>query len=260
MRLTKLRHPAAFTLVELLVVMLIIVVLVALSVPALSAARATSKQTICASQLRQVGIAIYSYANDYKGSIPFGPKAPPAIASNFYPATGNVTSLVSLGYPALGQPVGLGLLIESYLANQPKVLFCPDPDSYLDTDKELLKVGVSQAQCSYYYRHASVTALSEPNPPPVYRTRLGSLGVNSNGLPIRALVMDTQFLCHPGLAAFGITPRTHHKQAAVSILFADAHAQVVSNLDNAFTVDITNQLYASFQLMLDAFERADAVQ
>src|SRR5690242_11306715 len=146
------RLRRAFTLVELLVVIAIIAVLLAVLLPALSSARSAARRAACMNNLRQIGAAIHAYANDNNGCIPYGPKAPLFSPTNFYPRTGNVTSLIST---ESGDPVGLGLLLRSYLARTKMVYFCPDTDQQPYADQQLALFGVGQAQCDYYYRHAS---------------------------------------------------------------------------------------------------------
>jgi len=63
-------RPAAFTLIELLVVISIISLLIALLLPALQKARQSAQQIQCAANVRQIGIAIYAYAQDFKQYMP----------------------------------------------------------------------------------------------------------------------------------------------------------------------------------------------
>ncbi|HWF17626.1 MAG TPA: prepilin-type N-terminal cleavage/methylation domain-containing protein [Verrucomicrobiae bacterium] len=252
-------YRRAFTLVELLVVIAIIALLAALLLPSLVSAKERAKNVACMSNLRQLGIAIQSYAEDWGGRIPYGPVAPPYTnPSDFYPSTGSPTSLISLQG---GAPVGLGLLLSFYISSQPKILFCPSSDQWVDTTSQLSKVGFQQAQSSYYYRHSGNTLLHDTfaatnNPDHLL---LDNLGDNRNGLPIRALAIDAQFLCTPDLAAFGVNPSTHHKQQFANILFADGHALSEKNGDGRFTVNLASQtdLINAFSEILSVLEQAD---
>jgi len=147
------------------------------------------------------------------------------------------------------------LLLEDYLAHQPTVLFCPGADQPSEAREQLDKVGSAQAQSDLYYRHASVALLS--GTPKALHIRLSSLGRNSNGSPIAALVTDVQFLAHPSLAAFQVKTRTSHQKVSSNILFAAGHVKTVSNRDDELTVDIGNVPYDALERILDMFELAD---
>ncbi len=64
-------HRHGFTLIELLVVVAIIALLISILLPALSNAKNTAKDAVCASNLRQLGLATEYYVQDENGRIPY---------------------------------------------------------------------------------------------------------------------------------------------------------------------------------------------
>lgn len=66
------KKRSGFTLIELLVVVAIIAVLIAILLPALSLAREQARKTLCSSNLRQVMVAVNSYANTFNDKVAAG--------------------------------------------------------------------------------------------------------------------------------------------------------------------------------------------
>ena len=71
------KRAGGFSLIELMVVIGIIAILLALLMPALQRARQQAKSVQCKSNLRQIGMALQIYSNDWKGWI-----FPPGLGAN----------------------------------------------------------------------------------------------------------------------------------------------------------------------------------
>jgi prepilin-type N-terminal cleavage/methylation domain-containing protein len=108
----------AFTLVELLVVIGIIALLIGILLPALGRAREASVRIACASNLRQLGLSMQIYANQYHDNAPLG-----------YIKTGTdqrmwnyIANFNNGGYV---KPTLLGLLVEARIVKDGQAFFCP---------------------------------------------------------------------------------------------------------------------------------------
>ncbi len=125
MQPTRSKPLSAFTLIELLLVISIIGILAALLLPALNSAREKGRRVACASNLRQIGIAMQLYAGDFQNHTP----------------TADWNSDQTL---SPGRPITWPYILVSRGYATPKVFLCPN-------DRRLVKQSgtITISPCSY---------------------------------------------------------------------------------------------------------------
>jgi prepilin-type N-terminal cleavage/methylation domain-containing protein/prepilin-type processing-associated H-X9-DG protein len=117
--LSSLPRRRGFTLIELLVVIAIIAILAAILFPVFARAREKARQTSCLSNLKQLGLALMMYAQDYDETYP-------AVAAVVFNGSSWETQVFSPWRPAL----------EPYVKNT-QVFYCPSKanrSGYTDND------------------------------------------------------------------------------------------------------------------------------
>ena len=116
-----------FTLIELLVVIAIIAILAAILFPVFAKAREKARQASCQSNLKQLGLAVAMYAQDYDEKLPWGGEI-------FWSATA-------------GQSGFIGIALEPYIKNW-QILICPSMTGYSGTWR---RVGYKEASYGFNY-------------------------------------------------------------------------------------------------------------
>lgn len=145
------RFHKAFTLIELLVVIAIIAILAAILFPVFAQARAKARQASCLSNLKQQGLAILQYVQDYDELMPQGKiKYPGDWNSQGYVWTVPSTSAVSGTVWANA--------IQPYLKNY-QVYFCPS--TIVQGDEA--KVATSSTFNGFLSSYPEASIVSPPN-------------------------------------------------------------------------------------------------
>jgi prepilin-type N-terminal cleavage/methylation domain-containing protein/prepilin-type processing-associated H-X9-DG protein len=76
----------AFTLIELLVVIAIIAILASILFPVFARSRENARAASCLSNMKQMGLAIEMYKQDYDGWYPYGSRKDPGVVTDWYHA------------------------------------------------------------------------------------------------------------------------------------------------------------------------------
>jgi competence protein ComGC len=112
----------AFTLIDLLVSMMVIAVLVGILLPSLANVHEAARRTVCASNLRQIGFGVASFADERGGRLPPSQYKNRGISEEMM--TLRIGADANAGRP-LAQWDGLGLLHAGGFLLGPKVYYCP---------------------------------------------------------------------------------------------------------------------------------------
>lgn len=131
MRLKRQRTPQrqrrGFTLLDLLVSIAVIIVLIGLLLPALGSARETANRVVCRSNVRQIGLGLFMYADSHQDFLPHSVYAHPWGAR----AAAAPQEMMHLRLPAsesMGLSHhwdGLGVLYSQGYLPTPKIFYCP---------------------------------------------------------------------------------------------------------------------------------------
>lgn len=141
------RSRAAFTLVELLVVIAVIAVLVAILLPALNRARQQAQMIVCASNLRQIGIACAMYTQENRGYLVPGQYTDWDLYNGGRDTWASI--LAAKGY------VQGGMHTNSRKVNLNTVLICPSAASYFERSNDA-NLNATRGDYTWFNTSASV--------------------------------------------------------------------------------------------------------
>lgn len=138
----QVHYRKGFTLIEVLVVVAIIALLVAILLPSLQAARMASKRSISASNMKQIGVAITMYSQEFGGAFPLTTHAPPEAAMQ-------------------AEEYAWVYTLRKYIGDVDEVRICPaDPDG----PEKLENVGTSYAMSDWFSEGANLDPFGNPLP------------------------------------------------------------------------------------------------
>jgi type II secretory pathway pseudopilin PulG len=119
-----------FTLIDLLTSVAVVSVLIGLLLPTLAGVQEATRRTVCQSNLRQVGLAMAMYADDFRGALPYSRYSVEAVAGKINQPQQMILARVGV---VPNDWDGLGVLYIGDYLSAGKVFYCPShagPNEY----------------------------------------------------------------------------------------------------------------------------------
>ena len=248
----KARNRSGFTLVELLVVIGIIAILIAMLLPALSRAREQAKTVACQSNLRQIGIGAYLYAQAFQGYI-----VPATVLKPDHSQYIDSWASILTAQRFLIAPRVIGA--NDRPSDDPSIFRCPNGINdfvnayYFNTPQDGFGAGawrcyseqLGGAYIDTWYGINASTGISAGDPNDADASNLPCLAVPQGTGPIwkdyrlnkltqvkrpseLVFIFDGMFMNHTNVNPNRVAAR-HNKSTITNILFFDGHVEGVAN-------------------------------
>ncbi|MFH1717310.1 MAG: type II secretion system protein [Planctomycetota bacterium] len=141
------KRTKGFTLIELLVVIAIIAVLLSILMPAMRKIKEVAREVVCKSHLRQVGLAVSMYLDDFQRKIPDTQSS-----NGFLWFESNGTTYRN---PGSGGGTYWGTFYRDYIKDQTKIFGCPSFQSTAGTQLIYNYSGTKNSDSDFVIQNAA---------------------------------------------------------------------------------------------------------